>query len=1617
MTIDEWSGRTVRDVAMSPRVGIEFGGENKGALAAAKGVTEAVTKVKASASEQAAANVKGSVEQRDSLEKLAVEYSKIAKSAESSGEQQAAAARLAKKATDELTTSHGGLSRSTQNATKDLEKFTKGAAVGTGVFGGLGRSVAIASGAFLGGEGLIQLFKESTSEAGDLEKQLERTSTTFGSSAAAVKAWSETSAKAMGLARSDALDAANTIATLLHNMDVAPAKAKDMSEAVVQLAADMASFKGVDPAVALSALESGLQGRTRSLKQFGIVIDATSIKEEAYRDGIAKTTVASQKLEDAQTKVEIATHNVDVAVTKHGKDSAEAASATVTLHSAQAALAKASAGSATALTNEQKALATYSLIMRQTTSQQGAFAKNSGDLAGQEQILKAQIKDLQEELGTALIPQLERLLPLITGWIDRNEKNGKLQADFNKAAKIAGDTAIAVEKSFGDLKHVLDLLGDTVGGDGKALEILAGIMVGAKIASGFATAINFAKGLKLALLESSAAAGEAGLMGSLTGLSEMIAANPILMALLVGAVAGPLALELNNLVKNETATEAPQGINLTSKSYQKQHPYGSLTYDPTSRQITSQHLDASGDLVKSTVSMAAAAKLLGEKVSDLKSAIAVAIYTDPQKGQKSSGGNTGSIPASTAAARSALAEASPAAKAIVGQAYAKGPSSGGIYGESGGGAGAKVGGTVYYDCSGYAQAVFEAAGFKGFPRSSETQFSTMRGTNWIAQAINPSEVQAGDLVFYNYNNGYKLPASHVAIVVSGTGLSAKTIEYTSSGKPAIYGTVGEGPLAGARRYSIVKQDGTGDTTPKVDDTTGDTTVTPDPFTEKTKTKSPTAAVSTTLANDVAKINQAVKTGALSPDVGAELQKRADAIRKTITGATKADLPAIRAQLSDFQKAIETGVHAAAASKTLAGDVAKINADVSKGILSPAVAKEITAQANKLSTAISDGLTDTSKIKKGTTAVAAALKEGLAQAADQKTIAGDVKTINADLQQGLISPDLAKALLAKAAAMNTALAKKLYDPADFKAGLGKNVTALKGQITSAAAQIADASALETDLGNMGKSLAASLQSALETPVAHASAVTLAAAEELAAKLNTELTTKILTAAERTAIENQITATEATIQDGLDGIVQAVDTAKTQFETSWSRFSDATLSAFDDETQSHLNVMQKAASVQLAALEKNMSTTLAKMQTDTAAAIKAMQVTVAGNGFASFLYGGSTTQTPTEALLAQMADAKEVASDAQSIADAQQGLADAQAALAAGVASPGTAGTGGVGGHPAVTLPGGISVTGIGSAGSDGTTTDLASLQAAVTAAQKSLDDAIYNQKVDALQKQADLERTAADTQLQAAQDAAQTLADQQQQAYQDAQAALELNFSDQEDVAEKAYSSQRDAARTALQYLLTDDEKALEDGSKSLAQVAGDVGDALGGGLYGGLQVWFDPSNPAGVYGLLTEFLAAAQAASAVVASLGGDGTGTAAAQALGVAQQAAAAAQGTAGAKAAADAAYRAAQAAGYTQSQGALARAGIVPFATGGTVPGSYVGRKDTVSAVLTQGEEIVDRSTAIALRSFLGRQGGQTSGGGQFAGASIYVLGTTDRQVAAALKRLVDGAPDTPSYGSTRG
>lgn len=370
----------------------------------------------------------------------------------------------------------------------DAGKVFRGVAAGSGAFTSLGRSVAFASSAFLGTAGLTMVMKDSVAAASDLHEEVNKTDVVFGKSADAVSRWSETSAKAMGLARAEALKSASSFGAMLEPLGVAPAKAATMSMSLVKLASDMASFNNQSPEEMLQKLQAGLAGMPRPLREFGVQLSQSRIAAEALSEGLVKADVDMGKVSIATRAVDIAQAKLMETQKKFPANSTQVAQAQNQLEAAQGRLNKTMAGHIPILNAEQKTLASYGIIMKDTKIQQGDFERTSGGLANQQRILAANVKNTEEVIGGALMPAVLKITKGINDWLGKSENQEKVQRAVNTAVdkgtkfvEAAWPVVQTLAREAGHVAEKAKAVVDALGGWENAFKIIGGAMVLGKV--------------------------------------------------------------------------------------------------------------------------------------------------------------------------------------------------------------------------------------------------------------------------------------------------------------------------------------------------------------------------------------------------------------------------------------------------------------------------------------------------------------------------------------------------------------------------------------------------------------------------------------------------------------------------------------------------------------------------------------------------------------------------------------------------------------------------------------------------------------------------------------------------------------------------------------------------------------------------------------------------------------------------------------------------------------------------------------------------------------------------------------------------------------------------------
>ena len=195
---------------------------------------------------------------------------------------------------------------------------------------------------------------DSIMAASDLEEVRNVIDVTFGDDAASIYAWAENAKNAFGMSTLAALDYAGQMGSVLKVQDFAADDVRDMSKAIVELAADYASFKNIDFADAFGMLRSGLRGETESIERLGLTVHVSTMMDYL---GLEKETDFTK-----------------------------------------------------GMTQAEQIMARYNYIMDKSAFVQGDFARTSDSFANQMRILNTNIDQLQASLG-------EDFLPVATGFL------------------------------------------------------------------------------------------------------------------------------------------------------------------------------------------------------------------------------------------------------------------------------------------------------------------------------------------------------------------------------------------------------------------------------------------------------------------------------------------------------------------------------------------------------------------------------------------------------------------------------------------------------------------------------------------------------------------------------------------------------------------------------------------------------------------------------------------------------------------------------------------------------------------------------------------------------------------------------------------------------------------------------------------------------------------------------------------------------------------------------------------------------------------------------------------------------------------------------------------------
>jgi hypothetical protein len=207
-------------------------------------------------------------------------------------------------------------------------------------------------------------------QASDLSESINAVNVTFGAASEGIRKLGEDAATSVGLSNAEFNGLAVRFSGFVKQVAGDGGDVIGTMDDLTTRAADFASVMNLDVNDAAQIFQSSLAGESESIRRFGIDMSAAAVEAQALEMGLGT-------------------------VTKTGLS----------------------------LTESEKVMARYELLMSSTASTAGDFANTSDGLANSQRIASAQIKDAGAKIGNALMPALAKatnLLASFAGWASQN---------------------------------------------------------------------------------------------------------------------------------------------------------------------------------------------------------------------------------------------------------------------------------------------------------------------------------------------------------------------------------------------------------------------------------------------------------------------------------------------------------------------------------------------------------------------------------------------------------------------------------------------------------------------------------------------------------------------------------------------------------------------------------------------------------------------------------------------------------------------------------------------------------------------------------------------------------------------------------------------------------------------------------------------------------------------------------------------------------------------------------------------------------------------------------------------------------------------------------------------
>lgn len=209
---------------------------------------------------------------------------------------------------------------------------------------------------------VVNFAKSAIGAASDLGESINAVNVTFGDASDGILKLGENAAEAVGLSAREFNGFAVQFAGFTQQIAGAEGDIVAVTENLTTRIADFASVMNLDVPEAAQVFQSSLAGQTEPIRKYGIDLSAAAV-------GL---------------------HAVEIGLVDSAKEMTEA----------------------------DKVMARYSLLMEETDKVAGDFTNTSDSLANQQRILAARLDDAQATIGAALVPAIESLLEVVMPLIE-----------------------------------------------------------------------------------------------------------------------------------------------------------------------------------------------------------------------------------------------------------------------------------------------------------------------------------------------------------------------------------------------------------------------------------------------------------------------------------------------------------------------------------------------------------------------------------------------------------------------------------------------------------------------------------------------------------------------------------------------------------------------------------------------------------------------------------------------------------------------------------------------------------------------------------------------------------------------------------------------------------------------------------------------------------------------------------------------------------------------------------------------------------------------------------------------------------------------------------------------